>query len=205
MSLSPTSINDPAPHGLLRVEVPHWSAQLTVFNSKGKVVLRPDQALVQPCPPNRVGVVWEVTAPLTPGVYEVELRLNEQSVRQLAMVRDSETCVLKLNDWKSLPKNPVSAMPLADTETLPDAHSRAAHAWSRKLTWKKSVGNSRLFLFVRTLTPKKGSWFYENLSLLDENEKLVTDFSEGIELNEKEGWMAFTANLPVGLLSAQTK
>src|SRR6185369_7199304 len=92
-----------------------------------------------------------------------------------------------------------SASPLNDIDNFNKTHTEKAVEASRKITWTTSQGNSRLFLFVRTLDPKTyGDTFSDGLQLLDTAGQLVTDFSGNIEKNKKQGWMAFNADLPSG-------
>ena len=190
--------------GTLQIEVPHWAAQLKVYDSRGKVIMRADQMLVQTGKFVEQKPVYQATVKLEPGIYEVELSLEGQTARQFAIVRDTGICELNRSSWDQFGLTLTSAIPRTNKLFLADspqqeAQSRAAQEWSRKSTSPKSTGNSQLFLFVRTSVPRKNNRFYDKLSLLDHNEKLITDFSDGVKSNEKEGWMAFCAKLPAGL------
>ncbi len=181
------------------MEVPHWAAQLRVCDSRGQLLLRSDQMPIQAGPAEGSRKVWQATAELIPGIYEVELSLEGQTARQLAIVRDTEACHLSRESWPLRETGLTAAVPSAELTPIGVVQSRAAETWSRQPTGPNASGNSRLFLFVRTLMPEKNRRFFENLSLLDPNEKLITDFSKGVKANKKEGWMAFTADLPAGL------
>lgn len=189
--------------GMLQIEVPHWAAQLKVCDSRGKVILRADQMLVQALTSEGQKPVYQVTAGLEPGVYEVELSLEGKTARQFAIVRDTGICELTRSSWEPFGLTLKSVVPRTNKLFLTDnpqqeAQSRAAQAWSSKSTGSKSTGNSQLFLFVRTTGPQKDNSFFDKLSLLDHNEKLITDFSDGVKSNKNEGWMAFCAKLPAG-------
>lgn len=198
-SPSPNRTDASTLRGELRVEVPHWAAQLRVFDSMGRLTLQPDQMTVQAGPTQGGHSGWLATAELIPGVYEVELSLAGQTARQLVIVRATESSRLSVQSWHSTSFAWASSIPLADAASPLASQRRAAEIWSREPTWTRSSGNSRLFLFVRTLTPEKDRHFFDNLSLLDRNERLITDFSKDVRVNKQEGWMAFTANLPAGL------
>ncbi len=190
--------DDPAARGLLRVELPHWAAQVRIFDSRGRLARQPDDMLPTKTTGDGLPTVWQATTQLTPGVYEAELSLEGQTARQLAIVRAGMPCQLAQDSWQPALSQLSVAAPLPNTATNRDTHRVAAERWSRELTWKKSSGSSRLFLFVRTLTLEKGNRFWDNLSLLDHNETLITDFSSSAETDKREGWMAFSADLPPG-------
>src|SRR5262249_30989697 len=78
-------------------------------------------------------------------------------------------------------------------------HMDPAEEWSRRITWPKAPGgDSRLFLFVRTVEPKRYPAFADGLFLLDADGRLITDFTEGVRKSAKDGWLAFNAHLPAG-------
>ncbi len=178
--------------GMLQVAVPHWSAQVRVYND-----------LFQPMPdigqvreqPDKQGA-YETHAALPPGIYEVETMLAGQSARQLVAVYPNQTARIEQDAWGL---KLTSAAPLAGTSTTREAHTAPAEEWSRKTTWKAGPGgDSRMFLFVRTLQPERYRAFADGLYLLNENGEVVTDFSTGVEKDLPHGWMAFNADLPAG-------
>ncbi|MCY7376640.1 MAG: hypothetical protein LH472_11825 [Pyrinomonadaceae bacterium] len=178
--------------GLLRVEVPHWAAQVQIYNHR----LEPVQS---------VGAVKSTVqntnvseTPLPKGTYQVEVTLDGKTESEWIPVRsDRVTLTSQPEAWQNL-KITASA-PLEGTKTKHEWHTDPAQHWSRQITWQNSPGgDSRLFIFVRTLQPKKYENFSEGLMLLDAEGRLVTDFSDGVEIDRASGWLAFNADLPSG-------
>ena len=196
-SNSLTSTDPSVPSGLLRVEVPHWAAQIRVFNNRGRIIRQVEEMSLEITNADKSQQTWSASTTLPFGVYEVEVLIDAQTARQLAIIHSPDGYLLTKNSWDLLIQLKSSA-PLAGTVTTRESQRDPAVEWSHKITWNEKSGNSGLFLFVRTLTPEKRTRFFDNLSLFDQYEKLINSFKEGVELNKKAGWMAFNASLPAG-------
>ncbi|MBC7921343.1 MAG: hypothetical protein H7Z75_09675 [Ferruginibacter sp.] len=182
----------PQETGTLRVELPHWAAQVRIYDNRYQPV-----AGVGASRHRNPSGVYETATTLPPGIYEVETTLEGKTERELTAVRSRETTLIGQARWRKLTL--VSAAPLAGTADAQAEHTTPAEEWSRQTTWKASPGgDSRLFLFVRTTEPARYRSFANGLSLLDAAGRLLTDFSGGIEKDAKKGWMAFNADLPAG-------
>lgn len=194
---SPTSDKAALPRGLLRVEVPHWAALVRVFDGRGRVQRQADEMPLEKTGVFPAPVTWQASTDLPYGLYEVEVWVGKQAARQLAVIHSPDGCRLTQDSWP-LAVDLKSAAPLAGLSTSRATHTGPAEVWSRKPTWTATSGNSGLFVLVRTLTPEKRTRWFDNLSLLDERDKLVTAFTEGIELDKRAGWLVFNASLPAG-------
>jgi hypothetical protein len=192
MSRPPDDVTGPRATGSLGVEVPHWAAQVRVYDDRFRPV---DIAAVQDS--RQVPGRYEAAAELPPGIYEVEVTLGGQSQRQLVAVTPGQSVRIDQDTWQKLEFR--SAAPLANTATTHEWHMEPAETWSRQITWPEAPGgDSRLFLFVRTADPKRYPTFAKGLFLLDGDGRLITDFTEGVHKSPKDGWLAFTADLPAG-------
>src|SRR4051812_36693951 len=179
--------------GLLRIGVPHWTAEVHVFDNLFCPVAGVGKIREEPRTADRY--VTEVA--LSPGIYEVEVTLEGKTRSELFSVRPGKTTFVPSDTWKDLKLRSVA--PLADTDTGRKAHIVNAERWSREATWKDAPGGkSRLFLFVRTIAPEPHGLFAAGLSLLDADGGPLTDFSHSARTNPRAGWMAFNADLPPG-------
>lgn len=178
--------------GLLRVEVPHWAAQVQIYDHR----LQPVQLVGAIRSLGQNTNVSETA--LLKGTYQVEVTLDGKTESEWIPVRANRvTQTSEPESWQNLEMT--ASAPLLKTATKRESHTNPAQDWSRQITWHNSPGgDSRLFLFVRTLQPEKYQNFYEGLMLLDAEGKLVTDLSEGVEIDKANGWLAFTADLPSG-------
>ncbi len=182
-------------HGLLEVEVPHWTAQVQIYDGLFRPV--PSVGSVKEMIPGKERYVSETF--LAPGIYKVEVTFGGQSFSESIPVRSKYISRVHQSpkDWSK--QTVTCAAPQAGFDKRHEVHTRPAEVWSMTPTWEKfKDSNSRLFLFVRTPEPKKYENFAEGLSLWDAKGTLVTDFSEGVKLNKSEGWMACCADLPAG-------
>jgi PAS domain-containing protein len=191
MSRPPDDVTERRPTGSLSVGVPHWAAQVRIYDDRFRLV---DGAVVQESrqAPGR----YQAAAELSPGIYEVEVTLAGQSQRQLVAVYPGQTVQINQDAWKL---ELSSAAPLADTVTTREWHMEPAETWSRQVTWPEAPGgDSRLFLFVRTAEPERYPRFANGLFLLDADGRLITDLAEGVRKSPEDGWLAFNADLPAG-------
>ncbi len=179
--------------GTLRVELPHWTAQVVVYDNLYQPVARGGELKQTAASP----LLHEAEFVLRPGIYKVETSLVGQAGHELVPVRSGCTTTIARDRWASL-RLP-SAAPFAGTANAREAHTEPAVAWSRTTTWRTAGGgDSRLFLFLRTADPKPTGTFADGLCLLDAAGRLVTDFTDGTERDGQAGWMAFNADLPSG-------
>jgi hypothetical protein len=183
-----------AEQGLLKVEVPHWASEVKVYDSSLQPIdeigkIRSDKL-------NIGGYISETT--LSPGVYQVETSLEGRTSSEWIPVRPNQVTHVSNQAWEKLEFT--SSAPLDNTASSREWHQQPAMEWSRQETWKYTKGgNSRLFLFVRTLKPERyRETFANGLQLLNENGELVTDLTNGIVENKTHGWLAFNAYLPSG-------
>src|SRR5215207_7159156 len=125
------SAGAPAPEatGILQVAVPHWSAQVRVYNDLFQPMPDIEQVREQP---DKQGA-YETHAALPPGIYEVETMLAGQTARQLVAVYPDQTARIEQDAWGL---NVTSAAPLAGTSTTRETHTAPAEEWSRQTTWK---------------------------------------------------------------------
>jgi len=180
--------------GLLRIGLPHWTAEVHVFDN----LFRPVAGVgpIHEEPRARGKYVTEVALPS--GIYEVEVTLEGKTHSELVSVRAGQTAELSSDLWNDLKLN--SPAPLAGTVSGRRVHAHNAEKWSREVTWKGAPGgDSRLFLFVRTLKPEVYGSFADGLALLYANGNPVTDFAQSARTNPRAGWMAFSADLPSGV------
>ncbi|HEU0301448.1 MAG TPA: hypothetical protein VFR37_18460, partial [Longimicrobium sp.] len=192
MSTGSPGRSDPASpaagSGTLVVELPHWSAEVRVLDN-----------LYQPVTGVLAGEGSDpaVKVSLPPGIYEVEVSLGARSARESVLVRPGRPVTLGREKWASLAST--SAAPLAGTDSMREAHAAAAVEWSRKPLRSTSGSDSRLFVFVRTLEPKRYPQFAEGLRLLDADGREVADLSREGRRDAAQGWTAFCADLSAGL------
>jgi len=179
--------------GTLIVQVPHWSAEVRVLNNLFQSVVSSIKVKESSESPG----TYEAEVKLPEGIYKIEVTLEGRSESHFVALQFNQTWKILKDIWKGLKF--VSAAPLLGSATTHESHMRAAKEWSNKSTWDKSPGgSSKLFLFVRTAQPEVNKSFAEGLRLLDANEETVTDFSDSVEKNASEGWMAFCADLKPG-------
>jgi hypothetical protein len=195
-SLSPNSDDATPGEGTLRVEVPHWSASVSVFDERhqdvaGDYTLR--QSVAAPG-------TYEAAFSLAPGIYQVETVLGDQAVRELVPVQSDHTTYVAREGTAARRAFRIDASaPLAGAANTRARHQDAAAKWSQEPTWSAAPGGeSQLFLFVRTLASDPDPGFAGGLKLLDAAGRLVTDFSSGVRRNSAQGWVACNADLPPG-------
>jgi hypothetical protein len=180
------------PPARLHVEVPHWAATVGVYDKR----LQPVAGLSVVRQSQRAKGVYEAVVELPPGIYDVEVALADRSQRQFTAVFPGQTSRIDGDTWKL---GLSSAAPLEGTDTSQATHRTRAETWSRRTTWTQAPGgDSRLFLFVRTMEPKRHPNFSDGLFLLDADGAPVTSFDDGTRKSAAEGWLAFTAELPAG-------
>ena len=180
-------------HGILKVDVPHWSSQVQIFDDSFNPVAGVET--INADPKSSSGYSTETKLP--PGVYQIKTSLEGETESEWVPVRPDRLTQVTTDAWKNLEFT--SATPLGQIKNAAKTQIKAAEKMSRQLTWKDSQGDGGLFLFVRTSDPQKyGKNFIKGLELFDENENLITDFSENVKHNKSEGWLAFNADLPNG-------
>ncbi len=182
--------------GTLIVQVPHWSAEVRVYNNLLQLVTGPVKIHTSPDAPE----VSQAEIKLAEGIYKVEATLEGQTESQFVGIQYNKPTTIKKDSWNNLKLS--SAAPLAGTATTHEWHTHPAVEWSRKVTWADSPGGakrtSRLFLFVRTTEPDRYKSYAEGLRLLDASGELITDFSSGVQQDPQYGWTAFCADLEPG-------
>ncbi|MCY7375490.1 MAG: hypothetical protein LH472_05910 [Pyrinomonadaceae bacterium] len=180
-------------HGILRVEVPHWSSQVQIFDDSFNPVAAAEK--INADPKSASGYSTETELP--PGVYQIKTSLEGKTESEWVPVRPDRLTQVTTDAWDNLEFT--SSTPLQQIKNADKAQIKAAQKMSRQLTWKKSKGDSGLFLFIRTSNPQKyGKTFTEGLQLYDDRNNLITDFSENVGKSASEGWLAFNADLPEG-------
>jgi hypothetical protein len=179
--------------GTLVIELPHQFASLRIYDNLLRYVGRIGPAVEDQTQPGRFTKQMD----LPPGIYKVEAFLEDQSDAQFVSILPNSISRIEKSKWKEF--RLTTTAPLLGTTTASDSHINPAVEWSRKLTWKHPKGgNSRLFIFVRTIETDGKKDFTGGLRLFDEREKQVVDIQYGSQLNVKEGWMAFCSDLPPG-------
>ncbi len=184
---------DSVAHGILKIEVPHWSSKVQIFDDSFIPVAEAEKINADPKSPS--GYSTETSLP--PGIYQIKTSLEGKTESEWVPVRPDRLTQVTTDAWENLEFT--SATPLQQIKNADRAQIKAAEKMSRQVIWKESKGDSGLFLFIRTSNPQKyGKNFTGDLKLLDDKGKLVTDFSENVKKNESEGWLAFNADLPAG-------
>lgn len=180
--------------GVLKVEVPHWAVEVRVYN--GKPELETGVGKIKSDDKSRSG--YSLEAVLKSGSYLVQMSLQGKTESEWVRVNAGKVTEISPKAWDKLKFT--SAAPLKDIDNYNRIHSEKAAELSRSTTWQhKNGGNSRLFLFARTLDPKSyGDTFSDGLQLLDATGEVITDFSDGFKKNKNQGWIAFNADLPAG-------
>lgn len=180
--------------GVLKVEVPHWAAEVRIFNC----LLQPETEIGKIKSDARTKSGYSLEAVLEPGAYQVQTSLEGKSESEWIPVAEGKITQVSPKAWENLKFT--SAAPINDIDNSNKTHSDKAAELSRQSTWQyQNGGNSRLFLFVRTLDPKiYGETFSDGLEIWNANGEVVTDFSDSIKKDRRQGWMAFNADLPSG-------
>lgn len=179
--------------GILKTEVPHWSAQVKILDDSLTPISQFEKIQVDP----KSASGYSTERFLPPGAYQVQITLEGKTESEWAPVRPNRLTKVTTDAWNDLEFT--SAAPIQQIKNSSVAQVNAAEKMSRQLTWGDSKGNSRLFLYIRTPQPQKyGKSFSNGLKLYDENENLITDFSKEVRLDRRQGWLAFNANLPAG-------
>lgn len=178
--------------GILRIEVPHWSAQVQILDGIFKLV---EAGKIKADSDSASGYSTETS--LAAGVYQIKTSLEGKTESEWVPVRPDHLTKVTSDAWNNLEFT--SATPLQHINNADGSQVQAAQRLSRQLIWKDSTGDSGLFLFIRAVNPQKyRETFADGLLLFDAKGTLVTDFSENVEINENEGWLAFNADLPAG-------
>lgn len=182
--------------GTLRVDVPHWSARIRVLDERQRIIA--DNAAMTSSPD--ASGPFEATFSLPPGIYQVEVALGDQAIRDLVPIHPGHTTRFapdRVGGGQTLHVD--SSAPLVGATNTRQRHQDAAARWSREITWPNAPGGaSQLFLFVRTLASDPEPGFAGGLKLLDASGRLITDFTDGTRRNTGQGWVAFNADLPSG-------
>src|SRR5512147_3032555 len=90
------SASSPEPLGKLRVEVPHWSAEIHVVDNLYRPVTLP------PLQPSGAIYVTETLVPA--GVYDVDVRMGVKTAEASLIVRPGKRpAVFSEKDWGDLP------------------------------------------------------------------------------------------------------
>lgn len=100
--------------------------------------------------------------------------------------------------WKGLA--PSAVAPSLAKEGMTTAQASRAHEWSLATTTNASSGNSRLFIFVRSIDPERprDGWYPNDLALLDGSRQRIADFSNDVTADADARCFAFTADLEPG-------
>ncbi len=179
--------------GVLKVDAPHWAAEVRVANSQLEPVLA--TGVIRHDSSSGTGYLMEATLPA--GIYEVSVTLEGKTRREWVPISGGEVTHVDGDAWESL--SFTSASPVRGTNNFDQIQAERAARFSVERTDLSTQGNSGLFLFVRKDKRSAGTAsFFDGLQLLTPADELVTDFSRGFEFNEEEGWMAFNADLPTG-------
>ena len=186
--------NSEGNRGVLKIEVPHWAAEVRVFNC----LLQPETEIGKIRSDTQVKSGYSLEAVLEAGAYQVQTTLEGRTESEWIPVAEGKVTQVSPKAWEKLKFT--SASPIKDIDNFNKTHTDKAAELSRKNTWEyKNGGNSRLFLFVRTLDPQTyGETFSDGLELWNDKGEIITDFADGIIKEQKQGWMAFNADLPSG-------
>lgn len=175
-----TTSPETPPAGTLHIQGPHWTSILSVFDHRFLPVLQG---------------VGEIEKSVPAGIYEVEASIGTSCDRRQVVVRPGQTGSIGPTEWNVALS---TIAPVEGSTTSHEWHQGPAVSLSRQVTWNRTTGPSRLFLFARAIEPGKGADFQSGLRLADMQGKIVTDFTEGVERSDSDSWMAFTADLPAG-------
>lgn len=195
---NPNTVPD-VPLGELTIELPHWLADVFIFNNLSHPVYGLSEIEASP------SGVYETKISLPQGIYKIEVRLQNQIEKKLIDVYSDTINTISFVD--SLKLQLTSIAPLPNTSNIVEPQMSQAEEWSHKSTCVHQISqqadpvqlNSQLFLFVRSFEAGKYTNFVDDLSLLDIEGQLVTDFSEkDCNKNISEGWLVFNTNLPEG-------
>lgn len=177
--------------GRLRVELPHWTAEVRVFDN----LYRPVEALgpVHRDPGGR----YVAEAELSPGVYAVDVTMEGRTERKWFPVWAGKPTTVPLDEWSH--KGIAATAPIVGSTTSRESHMYPAAEWSRKDT-RGPIGDgaSRLFVFVRTLEPSRFPRFADSLRILGPDDRRITDFRDGVQRSAESGWAVFSADVPAG-------
>lgn len=177
----------------LVVEVPHWSAQVRIYDH----LLRPVQDTGAVEPDAQHGGIHRIAARLPQGMYHVEVSLEGVSQRELIALGAGGSVVHK--SWSDF--GAISAAPVTAGGETSERQLRFAREWSMKSTSEKTSGESRLFVFVRAADSARAAgkaWFPADLTLHDGSGSLVSDFSGDVQYAPDSPCFAYSAALPSG-------
>ena len=141
-SLTPDTGDAMPGEGTLQVEVPHWSARVRVLDDRQRMIAGETavSASSQASGPD------EVAFSLAPGIYQVEIALGEQSVRELVPIHPGHTTRFtqdRVAGGQTLHFD--SSAPLAGATNTRQRHQDAAARWSREVDlvqgsrWRESA------------------------------------------------------------------
>jgi hypothetical protein len=171
------------PTGLLEVTAPNELAEIKVYDGNGQVVGRSQGALRHDLPQ---------------GDYQVEVTLADGRASRAVTVSAATPVKLESRDLQA-DLLFTSAAPLYFTRTSHEYHMDPATALSRTPTWQgPGGGDSRLFIFVRTVDRNRFPVTVRGLSLQDADGRLLNDFTVGVVIEPNAGLVALTADLPAG-------
>jgi hypothetical protein len=154
---------------------------------------------------NRVArTVGEFRGDVAPGLYRVTARLGNSAEQRHLEIKRGRQAVIRADEWSV---QFAASMPLEGSYTSREFHQEPAEKWSRELTFLKSKGKGRLFIFVRRIVNKargrkrypvhEPSW--KDMVLLEGAGGEITRFARSdVALNLQDFWMAFTGDLQEG-------
>jgi hypothetical protein len=165
--------------GELRVDLPHWGAEVRLYDS----VSRPVTTVYASGERNTA-----VLPALRAGIYEVEVTLAGRRHSQLATVVGGRS--VRITADAAI----MSAIPLPGA---PGSHMEAAAELSHRPVNLGTV-SSLLFVFIRTDGRAHRGSLARGLTLLDGDGYAVAELGDDVPQDRSEGWLAFTAGLPDG-------
>lgn len=165
---------------MLHVRGPWMTCQITVLDHASALV---------------ASGVGELQVSLPAGLYQVLCRLGDATEKKLVDVAPGSATPLRF-EYGALTFR--SAAPISGTSTTREWHEGPAARHSRDLTDRSRSGNSRLFIFVRTVQPERYQDFARGLRLRDRARRVVTTFETGVAKDQSGGYLAYSADLPAG-------
>ena len=184
---------DEVDKGILSIELPKWVNTIQVFDNQLNEI--PLEGLIKEHPEKSDTNL--LTIDLLPGIYTISVQFGDRSEQKVVSIFKEFPSNIEISQWKKLSFRSIA--PLLGGENVLNAHTKNAVAYSKEITWADSPsGSSRLFLFVRSNSESKEKTFADGLTLFSEKGDQITDFSSGVERDNRWGWLAFCANLKPG-------
>ena len=170
----------------LRVELPHWAADIRLFDDLSRPVTRIPGLRAEPSG----RYVTDIDAPA--GIYDLEVSFLGKTFRDVIALAVARPFTWTPPNWSDL------AAPAALTATR-EPIDRIIR--EKKRTWVDSKGDSELLLSIRMVDEQGQPLAIRPMRFVgfdaQDNETLVTDFSNTSE-RPADGAIAFSAELPSG-------